>query len=234
MEMQMENQFFYTDENLAARLKMLMNLATGNDILNLVIGEKGSGKTTLLKEFLEYSRENWCACNIRFRSGKDKKKLDAVGNLHGRKGMLLHMGTPPVLIIDDAHEINITGLRYLLRHTFKAGSERKIRGVILFCDPPEKGFVKALSDCIPDESVTNTLYLKPMTPDQTARYLHRFSQHLGLSEKKRFSPSQIKKIFEASEGFPGRVRDEAQRLLDGNPFGEKTGLIKKLFSASAS
>lgn len=226
----MEDQFFYSDENLAARLKILMNFTHGSDCLNLVIGEKGSGKTTLLKELLHASQEKWRSCNILFRSGKGNKKIDAVGNLHGRKGILLHMGTPPILVMDDAHEIDIEGLRYLLRHTFKAGGKRKIRSIIFFCDPPGNGFVKTLSECIPNKSVTNTLYVKPLTSDQTERYLHQFSRYLGLSGKKRFSSSQIKKIFEASRGFPGKVKDEAQRLLEGRPMWGKTVLIQKLFS----
>lgn len=228
----MGTQFHYSDENLAARLKMLMSLANGNDCLNFVIGEKGSGKTTLLKALLEDSRVKWRYCNILFQSRSNSRKVDAVGNLNGRKGILLHIGMPPVLIIDDAHEINIEGLRYLLRHTFKAVGDRKIRGVILFCDPPEKGFVKALSECIPNKSVTNTLHIRPLTSDQTARYLNQFSRHLGLPEKKKFSSSQIKKIYDASRGLPGKVKDEARRILDTGSFRGKTILFKKLFSAS--
>jgi len=230
----MENRFFYSDENLDARLKMLMNLSNGSDSLNLVIGEKGSGKTTLLNELLAASRESWRFCNILFKSRKDRKKVDTVGNLNGRKAILLDTGTPPILLIDDAHEIDIEGLRYLLLHTFKTGEGRKIRSIILFCDPPGIGFVQALSDCIPNRSVTNTLHINPLTPDQTTRYLHQLSVHLGLPEKKWFSPSQIKKIFDASRGLPGRVFDEAQRMLDGNPFWEKTFFFKKLFSPSSS
>lgn len=229
----MENRFFYRDENLEARLKMLMNLSNGSDSLNLVIGEKGSGKTTLLNELLAASREDWRFCNILFKSSKGSKKVDAVGNLHGRKATLLNTGTPPILLMDDAHEIDIEGLRFLLRHTFKTGNDRKIRSIILFCDPPGKGFVKALSACIPSRSVTNTLYINPLTLHQTARYLYQFSLHLGLPEKKWFSSSQVRKIFDASRGLPGKVLDEAQRMLGGSRFWGKPVLFKKLFSASS-
>lgn len=224
---------FYSDENLALRLKMLMNLANGNDCLNLVIGEKGSGKTTFLKEFLEASRGKWRSCKILFRSGNGSKKVEAVGNLHGRQGIVLHQGSPPLLIMDDAHEIDFQGLRCLLRHTFRTGEKRKFRSVILFCNPPINGFAKALSECIPSKSVTNTVYVKPLTSDQTAQYLRQLTRHLGLPEKKRFSSSQVNKIFEASNGFPGKVLEEARRVLNSGPFREKNMLIKKLFSASA-
>lgn len=222
---------FYSDENLALRLKMLMNLANGNDCLNLVVGEKGSGKTTFLKEFLEASQGKWRSCKVLSRFGNGSKKAETVGNLHGRRGILLNLGSPPVLIMDDAHEIDFQGLRCLLRHTVKAEGKRKFRSVILFCNPPVNGFAKALSECIPSKSVTNTLYVKPLTSDQTARYLHQLSRHLGLPEKKRFSSSQVKKIFEASDGFPGKVLEEARRVLNSGPFREKNMLIKKLFSA---
>lgn len=230
----MEDRFLYNDEELSSRLRMLMNLAEGNDRLNLVIGEKGSGKTTLLESLLESSGRNWRWCNIRFQSDKESRRAAAVGNLHGRKGILLDIGAPPVLIIDDAHEIDTEGLRYLLRHTFRAGGRRKIRSVILFCDPPENGFVKALSECIPNQSAANALYVKPLSQDQTARYLRQLSYHLNLPEKKQFSPSQAKKIFDASRGLPGMIQEEARRVLDGAPFWEKTALLKKLFSASSS
>ncbi len=227
----MENQFFFSDEILAARSKMLLNLATGNDYLNLVIGEKGSGKTTLLHMLLESSEADWRRCNLLFKSQKNSERVSAIGNLQGRSGILLYTGNPPVLLIDDAHEITLNGLCFLLQHALKAGKARKFRSIILFCDSPAKGFIKTLSDCIPNRSVTNTIHVHPLTSEQTALYLRQLIHCLGLREKECFSPSQIQKIFDISRGLPGKIREEAQRILEAGSFRGKPGLLKMLFSA---
>lgn len=231
-EKEIENRFFYNDQILTARIKMLRSLAKGNDYLTLVIGEKGSGKTTLLQKLLASSNKEWRYCKILFHSKKDIRKIKALGNLHERIGVLLKTGLPPILIIDDAHEINIKGLCYLLGHTLISGGSRKFRGIILFSEPPAKGFVEALSECIPNKSVTNKLYIKPLTMDQTTQYLHQLSQYSGLSGKKRFSSSQIKKIYNASQGLPGKINKEAQKILDDNPFWKRAGLIKKIMPSA--
>lgn len=232
-EKQIENRFiFYDDQILTARLKMLKSLAKGNDYLTLVIGEKGSGKTTLLHRLLTDLSEEWRYCQILFHSKKDISKVKALGNLHERKGVLLKTGLPPVLIIDDAHEINIKGLCYLLGHTLITSGTRKFRSVILFCEPPVKGFIEKLSESIPNKSVTNKIYNKPFNIQQTTRYLHYLFQYSHLSSKKDFSASQIKKIHDASQGLPGKINQEAQRILREAPFWKKVGFIKKILPAS--
>lgn len=223
----MDGAFFYNDKILTARLKMLRSLAEGNDCLNFVIGEKGSGKTSLLKALLASAGKEWRRCNVRFRSSRNIHKVEASGNLHGPSGILLNTGPPPILIMDDAHEIDTDGLCRLLRHALKAGKARKFRGIILFCTPTTNGFVKTLSECLPSKSVTNKIYITRLTFDQTARYLHELSDHFELPKKQRFSSSQIKKIFDASQGLPGKINRKAQRILDSGPPRKKNGFFKK-------
>jgi type II secretory pathway predicted ATPase ExeA len=207
---------------------MLKSLIKGNDLLSLVIGERGSGKTTLLQQLLGSTNTEWRYCKILFHSKKDINKVKALGNLHERMGMLLRVGRPPILIIDDAHEININGLCYLLGHTLISGHARKFRSLMLFCEPPGKGFVEELSECIPIQSVVNKLYIKPLSENQTAQYLHQFVEYSDLPGKRRFSSSQIKKIFHASHGIPGRINQEAQRLHKNAPFWKKARLFKAI------
>jgi len=225
---EIENRFVYSDQILSARLKMLKSLARGDDYLTLVIGEKGSGKTTLLQQLLADSQEEWRYCQILFHSKKDVRKVKALGNLHERIGVLLKTGFPPVLIIDDAHEINIKGLCYLLGHTLISGGSRKFRSIILFSEPPAKGFIEALSESIPSSSVTNKIYIKPLNTQQTTQYLYQLCQYSRLLGKKGLSSSQIKKIYDASEGLPEKINQEAQRILGEGPFWKKVGLIKKI------
>ena len=227
-EKEIEDRFFYNDQIVQARFKMLKSLTQGDDSLNLVIGEKGSGKTTLLQQLLVSTKAEWRYCKILFHSKKDVNKVKALGNLHERIGVLLRTGLPPILIIDDAHEINVKGLRYLLGHTLISGNARKFRSIILFSEPPAKGFVEALSECIPSKSVVNKLYIKPLSEDQTAQYLHQLTECSDLSRKKRFSSSQIKKIFNASQGIPGRINQEAQRIHEEGSFWKKARLFKNI------
>jgi type II secretory pathway predicted ATPase ExeA len=207
---------------------MLKSLTKGNDLLSLVIGERGSGKTTLLEQLLASTNKEWRYCQILFHSKKDVNKVKALGNLHERMGILLRVKLPPILIIDDAHEIDVKGLCYLLGHTLISGNTRKFRSIILFSEPPAKGFVEELSECIPSQSVVNKIYIKPLSEDQTAQYLHQLNEYSGLSGKKRFSSSQIKKIFNASQGIPGRINQEAQRIYKDVPFWKKARLFKNI------
>jgi type II secretory pathway predicted ATPase ExeA len=219
--------FFFDDKILAARFQMLKNLVGGNDCLNFVIGEKGSGKTTLLDKLLTSMTGHWRTCNMKIESGSGRQNVAAVGNLNGRAGILLNSGSPPVLLFDDAHEINIKGLCYLVRHSLGARNKRKFRGIVLFCDPPSDEFIKTLSESVPSQSVVNTLHINPLTFEQTEQFLHQLSRYLEPTKPPIFSPSQAKKIFEASMGLPGRIHDEAKRMATTGS-NRKGSLLKKL------
>lgn len=186
----------------------------------------------LLQQLLSSAKVEWRYCKILFRSKKGVHKIKAVGNLHERVGVLLKTGRLPILIIDDAHEINIKGLRYLLEHTLIQKGSRKFKSLILFSEPPAIGFFEELSQSIPSRSVVNKLYIKPFTEEQTAKYLHRFLNQIDPSQKKQFSSAQIKKIYESSDGIPGRINEEAHKILGGRPFWKKGGLLKKILPGS--
>ncbi len=193
-----------------------------------MIGEKGSGKTTLLKQLLSSTKEEWRYCKLLFHSKKNSNKVKELGKLHDRVGILFKAGLPPVLIIDDAHEINVKGLRYLLEHTLISRGSRKFRGIILFCEPTIEAVFHQLSECIPNDAVVNKLYIKPMTDLQTAHYLHMLSKYLDPLMKKRFSAMQIKKIYNASQGLPGRINEEAYRIYKDNAFWKRSEFLKKI------
>ena len=112
---QVDNIFYYAFPSFEQRLQVLKQLVQGRDFLILVIGEKGSGKTTLLNQFLTSADDNWSTCRIRAHSKTITDNAQFLENLNGRPSFISSDKQSPIVMIDDAHELTMIELQYLLR-----------------------------------------------------------------------------------------------------------------------
>lgn len=210
---QVDNKFYHAFPSFEQRLQVLKQLVQGRDFLILIIGEKGSGKTTLLNQFLASADDNWSTCKIRVHSKTNADHSQLLENLNGRPSFILSDKQPPIVIIDDAHELTGIELQYLLEETQSAGSLRKPKRLLLFCEPRIKTAMNSLTGSMPKEIVINRIYMPPINETEAAEYLLHRLNIAGFTGKNPFRLSDIRAICRSSDGLPGLINEKAHKLL---------------------
>ncbi len=210
---QVDKKFYHAFPSFVQRLQVLKQLVQGRDFLILVIGEQGSGKTTLLNQFIASADDNWRTCKIRAHSKKNTGSAPFLENLNGRPAFILSDKQPPIVMIDDAHELTWIELQYLLQETPSPGSERKPKRLVLFCEPRIKTALNALTESMTKEIVINKIYMSPINEAEAAEYLLHRLNIAGFTGKNPFRLSDIRAICRASDGLPGLINEKAHKLL---------------------
>jgi len=191
----------------------LKQLVQGRDFLILVIGERGSGKTTMLNRFLDDNGENARGVRVQIQKSLEGENDTAFENLDGHIAYMIENGQLPVMILDDAHELNSAELSFLFQLAGAYGEEPRIKRIVLFCEPQIKTALSSLYGRITQKASINKLYMPPLTEEQTTAYLRHRLQESGFTGEDPFDFSHIKAINKASNGLPGRINEEARRLL---------------------
>jgi len=196
-------------------LHILQRLVQGQDFLILVIGKAGSGKTILLNRFLESTDENWRTCRIRTRFSAPSAHRPSLDNLNQHPAYVLQENQIPIVMFDDAHRLNGTELKYLLQDALTPDSRRKLKRLVLFCEPQILATLEDISNAIGSETAINKIFMPAITRAETAAYLwHRLST-AGFRGKNPFNSETVKKIYGASGGLPGLINREANKHLQG-------------------
>lgn len=210
---QVDNKFYHAFPSFEQRLQVMKQLVQGRDLLILVIGEKGGGKTTLLNQFLTSADDNWSTCRIRAHSKTNTGSAQFLENLNGRPAFILSDKQPPIVMIDDAHELTRIELQYLLQETQSPGSLRKPKRLLLFCEPRIKTALNSLTGSTAKEIVINKIYMPPINEAEAAEYLLHRLNIAGFTGKNPFRLSDIRAICRASDGLPGLINEKAHKLL---------------------
>jgi len=210
---QVDKEFYHVFPSVVQRLQVLKQLVQGSDFLILVIGEQGSGKTTLMNQFIASADDNWRTCKIRAHSKTDTGSAPFLENLNGRPAFILSDKQPPIVMIDDAHELTGIELQYLLQETRSPGSERKPKRLVLFCEPRIKTALNTLTESMTKEIVINKIYMSPINEAEAAEYLLHRLNIAGFTGKNPFRLSDIRAICRASDGLPGLINEKAHKLL---------------------
>ena len=205
---QVDNKFYHAFPSFEQRLQVLKQLVQGHDFLILVIGEKSSGKTTLLNQFLTSADDNWSTCRIRAYSKTNADSDQYLENLNGRPSFILSDKQAPIVMIDDAHELTMLELQYLLRETQSPESLRKPKRLLLFCEPRIKTTIDSLAESMSKEIVVNKIYMPPINEAEAAEYLLHRLNIAGFTGKNPFRLSDIRAICRASEGLPGLINEK--------------------------
>jgi DamX protein len=203
----------------------------------LVIGEKGSGKTTLLNQFLISAKGNWRTCRIRAHSIIPSDNPPSLGNLNEHPAFILPDDELPVVMFDDAHELTGIELQYLLKDALAPGGSRKLKRLILFCEPSINATLASISAPFTSETVVNKVHMAPLSETETSDYLFHRLKIAGLTGKNPFKSSDIKSIYKSARGLPGCINEKAHTLLLNRLSGKKPtsssirlpGIFKKPF-----
>ena len=230
---QPDPKFYHDFDSFEQRLEVLKNLIRGTDLLVLIMGEPGSGKTTLLNRYLATSEADWKPLRIQTDPQKIAAQSQQQRGRSGHPAYIMHNSANPVVILDDAHLLPQRELAFLLREALIPGSTKKIKRLVLLGESELYNAVTWLTEKFSTLSAVNKIYLTGLSEEQTAAYLQHRLIICGYSDKNLFKFSTIKKIHQASGGYPGVINKIARQWLNDKYAKKKEGQIMlKILSAS--
>ena len=210
-----KNGFIFAIPSLDQRMQLLQRLVSDGEFLTLVVGEHASGKSMLLRYFLFHNRGRCQACRIRLRPTVHPRHPSLLKHLQNLSAFMLNNNRQYVLILDDAHHLSPEELQLFLRSVQESVGHIIRISIVLLGEPQLKQMIERLSDMLPPNTAVTTLYMPTLNEEQTKVYLRRRVRNHGLLEQFKFSDEQVRNIYQASGGFPGRINQEANKMLDG-------------------
>jgi len=231
---QHDDRFLYLDANRQQQLEMLRELTGYNQLLLTVIGEWGIGKTSLKQRYINTAAPDWLISEINGHPMMDAEELlstiaqgfgfidipaspaELQNNLYQYLASLQHKDTIPVLVVDDAHELSQEALEALFYLSDAEASEGNLLRTILFCEPSISVMLDSTAIEPLKQRITHSMKLTPFDEQQTAEYLRHRMAVAGLEGSSPFSPTEIKRIYNASEGIPEKINETAHLVLCGD------------------
>jgi type II secretory pathway predicted ATPase ExeA len=202
-----KNRYFFDSPLLTQQIDRIKILSTGRNLVTLVIGERGSGKTTLLNQFLRKSGLSWHY--YRLQMPTDEYPLPSNG---GHPLFISDEGSGSRLVMDDAHLLDQSEMKQILASAWTPTRNRRLAGIILFCEPRLQASMADLSQYLPAASVINRLYMPSFNRQRTEAYLTYRMRTAGYLKVPPFSQEQLDEIHNLSRGLPGWVNGEAFML----------------------
>ena len=210
-----KTDFLFTFPLLNQRLQLLQRLISDGEFLTLVVGEPASGKSMLLRYLLLHNRGRSQACRIRLYPTKDPNHPSPSKHLQNLSAFMLNNEHQFGLILDDAHLLSLKALQLLIRSIQESENHLIRFSIVLLGEPRLKQMIDRVSDILPAETAVTTLYMPTLNEEQTKVYLRRRVRVHRPLEQFEFSDKQIKNIYQASGGLPGRINQEANKMLVG-------------------
>ncbi len=222
--------FYYEDSAILQRFNLLRHLIQSTGLLVVVQAPEGGGKTTLLEQLQAHADESWRVQRLGGAlppQGVAALYAQLAGGLAGVEPAILANGKAiraafarlredaqlPVILADDAHLLPVPVLEALisLAGPPAPGSAR----VVLFAEPSLQATLEGM--VLPAElrASLRVEALPAFTPGQTAAYLMHRLLAAGLSGDGPFTARQVRQIHRAARGLPGRIHEQAHRLLLG-------------------
>ncbi len=212
---------FFSSPELIQRLDLLRHLTENSELIPLVKGIEGAGKSALIEQLMQLASDNWVIANIEanpmmqpdqllvalaatFSKAADGRSME---HLIQRFGYLRQDGLLPVVIVDDAHLLPEASIITLLRlHERRQGDAVLVR-ILLFAEPEVDNLLKTPQIQAMNILALQSLDMPRLTRSQTEQFARQLLTAEDPSGRLGLNSSRIDKIFQESDGLPGRVRD---------------------------
>ncbi|MGB5576520.1 MAG: AAA family ATPase, partial [Woeseiaceae bacterium] len=202
-------------------LDMLKDTYEHRSGLCLLQGPTLSGKSTLIRKFIDTLHED---CAVALVDGKGLNTTNLLTGILHQFGYTLETSSAnellglvrvfalqqaachesPLLIIENTHEMNPSGLRALCELAelrVNTGSALKI---VLVSDRPLVSLMQAPAMQSLSERLLHDLHLHPMTRQETKGYLHGKLRSAGSDYPNFIFPDAVcSELWKASGGWPG-------------------------------
>ncbi|WP_455198470.1 AAA family ATPase [Kaarinaea lacus] len=229
---EIEEDIFYAEPTRKQRLDVLLHLTEyGNEVM-VVIGPKGSGKSTLLSQFQKNKHEDWKVAHVEIQEGFDERKFlqqlfkqmdlafrgasfnDLLEYIEKHFRQLQENSVLPVILIDNADQLPITGIKKVLEMASLTNDESKpLIRVIMFGTEKIKEQIKdPLLGHLANLPI-RSMELPPLTEEQTVHYILHRTLSANFNGNDIFNESAILKIYRESFGWPARINEVCRNLL---------------------
>lgn len=247
------DEFFLLDSHRAQHLNMLYHLAQNSELMLVVTGVQGSGKTSLLQHFIDMGDETWRSCVIDANAMMNPEQLliqiaegfglpqdsvnfdNGIEMLNKRLIEMKRSELVSILVIDDAHELPAASLTMLMKLSELSDDHEGLLRFVLFSEPQLVEILNASSLKDVRYRVTHTLEMPALSEQETINYIQHRLTIAGLKDATVFSKNQLKKIYRASGGIPGKINQLAHQTLLGKqthtPAKKSVSNTKKLRSS---
>ena len=211
---------------ITQKVDLIQHLAANSDRIPLVRGIHGVGKSTLLDQLLQQAPKEWDIYRIDatpmlqqdqlvhglFGHFSKQEYLENITQLVQRFADLKQMGRLPVIIVDDTEQLPVTALTALFDIYSKSYDLAGGLSLILFASPQIDDL---LEDMSPRSAVDKlqVLELFPLDREQSDQLARHFIKILGAEQEVSVSEAEYDGIFRASNGLPGKIRQQIEKLM---------------------
>ncbi len=222
---------FVAYEGQEKAFAFLSDSCSHNSGLALFQGPSPSGKTTILKQFAVRRRDK-CAVAVIKGSGLDSTEFlntvlrgfgyeypfESVNELLGLLKVFIRQQTatasPPLLIVEDAHDMSPEALGVLCELVAIRVREKFALKLVLSSDRPIGYIVRAPAMECMAKRLTGDFHLEPLTMGETNDYIYAKLQHAGCQDPDKIMPeTACDQIYRASGGWPGVIDKVALQAM---------------------
>lgn len=242
--------FFYSDANREQRLDLMQHLAPYSEVL-VVIGAPGAGKTMLLRQFVARAGETWRTAVVSAQAGMsrdefvaqaaagfgvqdepalsaDQRRAALVDRLHAlRQGAYM-----PILIVDDAHQLDADVMELILS-LCEENDAGHLLSVMLFGTSQLQAALASPALAPLQGRVAHTFDVPPFSEHDTGRYLRHRLRAAGGREDGVFTAEVVAKIHDASGGNPLAINEMAHHQLTAGSGSDGTAAARGTAAGAA-
>ena len=206
-----------------AAIEMLRNTCEHPTGLSLLQGPALSGKSTLIRSFVDSLHED---CSVAVIDGKGLNTTKFLTSVLRQFGYKLDLNSAnellglvrvfalqqaasheaPMLIIENAHEINPSALRALCELAGLRVQRGSAMKMVLVSDRSLQAMMAASAMAPISKRIVNDFHLRPMNREETRNFLHTKLRVAGCKYPEFVFPDEICiDIWRASAGWPGII-----------------------------
>ncbi len=223
-----DQRYFYADKNRAQIIESTEHLIEFSSNLQVIIGESGVGKSHLLEALANRIDNNWriAKCNNTEQydtlsliqailddfGAKQGEHSDPLEVLETQLAEIALLGFKPVLLVDNAQNLSIDSLRFLIQLSQQKQNEDPYINIVLFAT---EGITESIQSAeLRDfRDIVHIAELNRFDKEGVSGYLRHKMAVVGYDRELPFTTRIIDSIYNNSEGLPEKINYFADKFL---------------------